>query len=308
MYCIKCGREVADGELFCDICSNKSEEKKPEAEERQPERTPEIQPVRPQKAPVKPAPKKRMNILLIPMILLVLITVAACVLVLRFYNEMNITKNTYRVKEANLISQINELESMQKQLEEKTLALQTAEAEAAELEKTVADLEETIELLEGSASQDVYDAAAAQQTISRLEGEKEDLNEEITDLEETNEELSETIEQLAENIEELNETITEMEEDVQLAQADLEAKEEEIEDLNEEIETLNEEIEALTEDLRKAEEKASFMDTYVVFVNNDDTDLYHKYDCSRFTKADFWAYSRKLAENYGYTACPSCGG
>ena len=45
-----------------------------------------------------------------------------------------------------------------------------------------------------------------------------------------------------------------------------------------------------------------------LFVNNDDSDLYHKYDCSSFTKADFWAYSRKLAENYGYTACPNCGG
>ena len=303
MYCIKCGREVADGELFCDACSNRTEEKKPEVEERQPERIQEMPPIRQQQSQkvAKAAPKKKFNLLLIPMIVLCLITVAACVLVLRFYNEMNITKNTYRVKEANLISQVNELESLQKQLEEKTLALQAAEAEAAELEQTVTELETTIAALEGSASQGVYDAAAAQQTITRLEGEKEELNEQIAELEGDNEELSESIEKLAENIEELNSELEGQIEELQLAQTELEEKESEIEDLKEEIETLN-------ADLRKAQEKAAFMDTYVVFVNNDDSDLYHKYDCSRFTKADFWAYSRKLAENYGYTACPNCGG
>ena len=303
MYCIKCGREVADGELFCDTCSNRTEEKKPEPEERQPERIQEKPPIRQpqQKAPVKATPKKKFNILLIPMILFALITVAACILVYRFYNEMNITKNTYRVKEANLVSQINELEALQKELEEKTLALQTAEAEAAELEQTVTELELMIATLEGSASQGAYDTAAAQQTITRLEGEKEDLNEQIEELEGDNEELAESIEKLGESIEELTEEMQGLEEDLQLAQVELEEKETEIEELNEEIETLN-------ADLKKANEKATFMDSYVVFVNNDDSDLYHKYDCSRFTKADFWAYSRKLAENYGYTACPNCGG
>ena len=302
MYCIKCGREVADGELFCDICSNRTEEKAPEPEERQPERIPEKPPIRQnQQKPVKAAPRKRFNVLVIPMILLVLITAVACVFVLRFYNEMNITKNTYRVKEANLISQINELEELQKQLEEKTQALQTAEAEVAELEQSVTELELMIAALEGSASQGVYDAAAAQQTITRLEGEKEELNGKIEELEGDNEELAESIEKLGESIEELNEELEGQIEELQLAQTELEEKEEEIETLNEELETLN-------EDLKEAEEKAGFMDTYVVFVNNDDSDLYHKYDCSRFTKADFWAYSRKLAENYGYTACPTCGG
>ena len=50
------------------------------------------------------------------------------------------------------------------------------------------------------------------------------------------------------------------------------------------------------------------MDSYVVFVNNDGTGLYHRYDCGTFLKSNFWAYSRKLAQNNGYTACPVCGG
>ena len=54
--------------------------------------------------------------------------------------------------------------------------------------------------------------------------------------------------------------------------------------------------------------KADFMDSYVVFVNNNGTGYYHRYDCGNFTRSNFWAYSRKLAENYGYTPCPVCGG
>ena len=50
------------------------------------------------------------------------------------------------------------------------------------------------------------------------------------------------------------------------------------------------------------------MDTYVVFVENDKSGLYHRYDCAAFARKSFWAYSRKLAENNGYHACPSCIG
>ena len=99
-------------------------------------------------------------------------------------------------------------------------------------------------------------------------------------------------------LEQENETLTE-------EKADLT---DELESAADEIKALEEENETLTEDLEEAGEKADFMDTYVVFVNNDDTDYYHNYDCSQFIKTNFWAYSRKLAENYGYTACPTCGG
>lgn len=54
------------------------------------------------------------------------------------------------------------------------------------------------------------------------------------------------------------------------------------------------------------EEKSNFMDTYVVFVEDDASQYYHKYDCSKFPKNSFWAYSRNLAESNGYTACRTC--
>ena len=44
----------------------------------------------------------------------------------------------------------------------------------------------------------------------------------------------------------------------------------------------------------------------MVFVNNDGSNLYHKYDCPLFTRQNFWAYSRKLAESNGYDPCSRC--
>ena len=54
--------------------------------------------------------------------------------------------------------------------------------------------------------------------------------------------------------------------------------------------------------------KLRFMDSYVVFVEDDGTGNYHRYDCGKFSKKNFWAYSRKLAERQGYTPCAQCFG
>ena len=51
-----------------------------------------------------------------------------------------------------------------------------------------------------------------------------------------------------------------------------------------------------------------FMDSYVVFIEDDGTGNYHRYDCGKFSKKNFWAYSRKLAERQGYTPCAQCFG
>ena len=54
--------------------------------------------------------------------------------------------------------------------------------------------------------------------------------------------------------------------------------------------------------------KLRFMDSYVVFIEDDGTGNYHRYDCGKFSKKNFWAYSRKLAERQGYTPCAQCFG
>lgn len=54
------------------------------------------------------------------------------------------------------------------------------------------------------------------------------------------------------------------------------------------------------------EQKLEFFDEHVVFVEDDGTDLYHKYDCYRFKGDYFWAYNIENAIYIGYEPCPRC--
>ena len=115
-----------------------------------------------------------------------------------------------------------------------------------------------------------------------------------------------------EKLQQENETLMEQITALNTAQAELQ---DELDTLTEAQQTLEEENEALSEEKQKLteenqtlKEKSSFMDSYVVFVEDDKSGLYHKYGCSAFKRKSFWAYSRKLAENFGYTACPKCFG
>ena len=98
-------------------------------------------------------------------------------------------------------------------------------------------------------------------------------------------------------------------------QAELERATQENEALQQENEALKQSIETLTatnEELASSNRlfltKSRFMDSYVVFVENDGSGLYHKYGCDDFAQTSFWAYSRKLAEANGYQPCPRCFG
>ena len=53
-------------------------------------------------------------------------------------------------------------------------------------------------------------------------------------------------------------------------------------------------------------EQIAFFDKYVVFVEDDGTNWYHKYGCYRFTGDGFWVYSIKSASYQGYEPCPYC--
>ena len=44
---------------------------------------------------------------------------------------------------------------------------------------------------------------------------------------------------------------------------------------------------------------------YVVFVEDDGTEWYHKFECSRFKGAG-WVFNTEMAQSLGYTACPVC--
>ena len=97
--------------------------------------------------------------------------------------------------------------------------------------------------------------------------------------------------------------------DLDAAQSALESAQSELQSTQAENESLAEENDELQEKLDDYEEKVEFYDTHVVFVMVSSADrYYHKYDCANFTKRNFLAYSIRLAESNGYTACPVCLG
>lgn len=53
-------------------------------------------------------------------------------------------------------------------------------------------------------------------------------------------------------------------------------------------------------------DKLDFFDEYIVLVEDDSTNWYHKYDCFRFKGEDFWAFNIDQAEDLGYEPCPFC--
>lgn len=64
----------------------------------------------------------------------------------------------------------------------------------------------------------------------------------------------------------------------------------------------------LIQEKNKLEQKVNFYDRHIVFVLDDNTNRYHKYDCTvfRFSTESFWAYNTEAAKSRGYTACFAC--
>jgi len=135
-------------------------------------------------------------------------------------------------------------------------------------------------------------------------------------LDETKRSLSDAQGEIAaqdEQLEQLRTELSDAQHAANQSQYDMTAQKAELERLREENAALQDSVltaerDELKEENQKLSEKSKFMDAYVVFVDNDKTGLYHKFGCSAFSRKSFWAYSRKLAESFGYTPCPKCFG
>ena len=62
----------------------------------------------------------------------------------------------------------------------------------------------------------------------------------------------------------------------------------------------------LQNQVQENKELADFIDDYVVFIEDDGTDLYHKYKCYKFKGESFWVLNINAAKEDGYKACPNC--
>jgi len=59
-------------------------------------------------------------------------------------------------------------------------------------------------------------------------------------------------------------------------------------------------------DRQEMQEKADFMDDYIVLIEDDNTNLYHKFGCSRFKGNSFLAFNSEAAISEGFKPCPQC--
>lgn len=264
--CIKCGKEIPDGELFCLECSlNPGSTAFEQAHSPEHHAMPKgrMQTPKPVKRPPAPAPerepKKSRRGLSAALVAAILLLAASVGFQVWQYSSLRVEKNRLLAREADLTARQSETEQLQTQL---TDLLQ----QVADLETAIDMKDQDIQSLKSQLSSSQSDKTQGQYDLSTKEQELERLEDENRELLALSDDLQLRLDQMEQ------------------AQKDLKSQ------------------------LAAVRAKADFMDSFVVFVEDDGTRHYHTYDCANFAKSKFWAYSRKLAEAQGYTPCPVCGG
>ncbi len=276
MTCVKCGREIPDGELFCPACS-----RGPRGEKHSKAARPESHPAVPKKGGARLAPKpekkkrekaaaparpRAVPVLAILLAVMTLAAAAAFGWILMQRNALARQRNAYQVHEADLVVREEALAAAQSSYEETSRRLAAAQAESDRLAEQIESLQEQISGNENALYQSEYDMTALQQQIDQMTQENTTLTDQIHTLED------------------------------------------EISQLNITIGTLQTDVETLTDERDAYQVKSDFLDAHVVFVENDNTNYYHNFECEKFVKKSYWCYSRRLAESRGYEPCPLCGG
>lgn len=79
-----------------------------------------------------------------------------------------------------------------------------------------------------------------------------------------------------------------------------------IDSLQSQVKNKQSTIDSLRSQVWDNEELVDFVDDYIVFIENDGSNLYHKYECDKFVGDDCWAHNVEYAEYIGYKPCPKC--
>lgn len=222
-----------------------------------------------------PSPKKgpkynpRLVLLTIIMGIITAVAIGAAVYVVTNTHSLRVELTKAQTERASAQASV---ESLGKQVAELEAALETVKEERDSLSGEVSSLTSQINAMESSVNQSSYDKETAERELAEAQEDVKALSQQITEVQAT---LTETETKLAET--------------------------------EEENKQLQEDYDTMKATVKGYEDEVGFYDTYVVFVMlSSDTKYYHKYDCEDFTKRNFLAYSTKLAEANGYSACPKC--
>ena len=91
-----------------------------------------------------------------------------------------------------------------------------------------------------------------------------------------------------------------------MARQDLRKAEEKNAQLEAELSRTKTDLAVSAKQMELMKEKTDFFDTYIVFVQEDSTDLFHSFDCETFTRHGYKAYNKQQAVYLGYSPCPHC--
>ena len=270
MNCIRCGRRIPEGQMFCEACAGVVDEPLQESaymnkhivlpaqRAEQPGAAP---------APQKPAQKKASAVFRRLRGLTAAVTLLAifCVLLLGacgygvyfYFGKFQVERNRLRAQEEELDRRAVEVGQMQVELVDTRDALSTARQDLAERERTISKLEQELNLYRIESNESEQSAKAMQDENLRLLEENTDLSREL---------------------------------DTWVTKA----------------EDLTSQLSAVTKERDRLIRKSDFVDAHIAFIENDGTGYYHVYSCSHFKAESYWAFSVNLAISRGYTACPYC--
>ena len=238
--------------------------------------------------------------------LVAILSIGLIIYIVSSSHERSVAIAQLRVQQEELDRRAYQLslnEGQTQTLEDNIASLQAANDE---LRQQIRELDSQLGAADSEHSQNtsnyIQQVADLEQELCQLEGDQKSLEAQVTALEEANKTMTEERKELDETLEQLTQ---------------------ERDNLQYELEDLQDRYDLLVENYRNNadggtgpdttlyltyKKKADFLDSYIVFVQDDNTNYYHSYDCPKFNSSTFWAYNRSLAKSQGYIACPSCGG
>lgn len=77
-------------------------------------------------------------------------------------------------------------------------------------------------------------------------------------------------------------------------------------DLEDQVDELEKDKDTWYSYWKRNHDKVDFIDAGVVFIDNDNSGLYHKYECSKFVGENYWVYNLEYAQYLGYKPCSRC--
>ena len=201
--CIKCGREIPDGELFCRECAlnpgENPDTRKPAPALHGKMQKPVVHPPKPkpkpQAQPAASAPRKYGHNIVVA--ILCIFTALSLGLSICLIANSASQRVSLRLRESDLEEREQHLAVLEQSLQETQQALKEANDALSQQEQTIDELKRSFSTAQSTVSQTQYDMTTQQAELSRVTAEKEALEQENASLTQSVEALTSTNEELA---------------------------------------------------------------------------------------------------------------